>query len=195
MAEYNTSPLINVRNFNIHKLTGDTSETTTYETGEHLAEIITLTMTPQVIEGELYADGYQTDASSATTAVDIALNVRGLDPAQQAKLLNYETDDSGMVTVTGSPKEVYWGATFEAERSDGSWEYFVIYKLKFAPITKDFGTKGSSIDYQTPNISGKSLALKKLSPKGDTQFYSHILGTETNETVTSVWHDAPKFLA
>lgn len=197
MAEnvYNTAPLINVRNLNIFKLETDTKETTTYGTGEYLAETISLTMTPQVASGELFGDGYQTDSHDATVSVDIALNIRGLDPKQQAKMLNYETDANGMVIVTGSPKPVYWGATFEAERSDGSWEYFVIYKLKFAPIGKEFGTKSSSIDYKTPNVTGKSLAIKKPSPKGDVMFYGHLLGDETNTAVTSLWHDTPQFLA
>ena len=194
MAEHNTSPLINVRNFNIHKLTEDTREATTYEAGKHLAEVITLNMTPQLAEGELFADGYQTDSTSAVTAIDISLNVRGLDPAQQAELLGYESNEDGLVTVTGGPRPTYFGATFEAERSDGSWEYFVIYKLKFSPITKEFGTKGSSIDFKTPNVAGKSLALRKLTPENDTQFYSHILGSEENEAITSAWHDAPTFL-
>ena len=118
----NTAPLINVRNLNIFPLTTDSKEATVYGEGEYLAETISLNLTPQLAEGELYADGIQTDSHSAITAFDIALNVRGLDPKQQATLLNYETDANGGVLVTGNPQPKYFGVTFEAERSDGSWE-------------------------------------------------------------------------
>lgn len=188
-------PKINVKKLHIHKLKTDTdSANPTYDTAEFLSESIQITVTPKISEGELYADGVMTDSDSSVTSFDIALDIRDLPPSKRAKINNLETDEHGMVVDIANADPVYFGVTFEAERSDGTTEYRALYKVRFTPAGDEYATKTQNIDYQTAKINGKSMAIKKLTPKGKTQFGASIVGTEDNKTITGNWHKAMQFI-
>lgn len=131
--------------------------TVTYSEPEKLSEAISGGFTPNVSEANLYADDRQTDRIDLIIGYDISLETRDLSPEKEALLLGYQTDVNGGVLRTGDAQAPFVALMFRSELSNGDFEYNVLYKVKFAPVTKNNETKGENITFQTPTITGRAL--------------------------------------
>lgn len=131
--------------------------TVTYESPERISEAINGGFTPNVTEASLYADDRQTDQIDSIIGYDISLETRDLSPEMEAKLLGFQTDAKGGVLRKDDAKAPFVALMFRSELSNGEFEYNVLYKVKFAPVTKNNETKGENITFQTPTITGKSM--------------------------------------
>ncbi len=176
---------IGVRNFHFKELLTDDEDGATYGEPVRIEGLMSVGLSPQVTEGDLYADDILSEYNSAVTAFDITVGTKAFTEKQRAKLLGYPIDSNGKMRVTSNAIAPYFGVTFEAERSDGSYEFVQVHKVRFSPLEESWETKGSSISYQTPSISGKSMALLF-----NNAFYDMIGGTAENASVTSKWHES-----
>lgn len=179
-------PKIGFANLVFFPLTGEDVEGTPLTYGEpmKISEAITGGFTPQVSEASLYADDGQTDYHSNISAYDISLNTRDLTPAIEAKLLGYAVDSNGGVLRTSGATAPYGALAFKSKLSDGSYEYNVIYKVKFSPNTRDFQTQGETIEFQTPTITGRAIPRK-----ADDALDYTIRETEENTAVLATWFE------
>lgn len=158
--------------------------TVTYLEPFDISEAITGGFTPTVVEGSLYADDQQTDQHTSISGYDISLNTRDLTPQVEAKLLGYEVDSNGGVLRTSDAIAPYVALAFRSLLSDNTYEYNVLYKVKFAPVSRDHQTKGESIEYQTPTISGRAIPRR-----ADGALDYTMRESKTNATVVATWFD------
>ena len=134
----------------------------TYEEPFQIAKAIQITLTPQNIEGSLAADDTVAEFDSATVAYDVSVNVDDLLPGSESKLFGRKVDELGGVSTNTEDEAPYVALLYRQKRSKGvggGYQYRVVNKVRFVPFAEDAQTQGESINYQTPTITGKSLAL------------------------------------
>lgn len=131
--------------------------TVTYQEPIKVSEAISGGFTPNVSEAVLYADDRQTDRIDSIVGYDISLETRDLSPEIEAELLGYKVDANGGVLRTSDAQAPFVALMFRSQLANGEFEYNVLYKVKFAPVTKNNETKGENITFQTPTITGSSL--------------------------------------
>ena len=179
-------PKIGFSNLVFFPLDGDDKEGTPVTYGEpvKVSEAITGGFTPQTSEASLYADDTQTDYHSQITGYDISLNTRDLTPDVEAKLLGYKVDKNGGVLRERDATAPYGALAFKSKLSDGTYEYNIIYKVKFSPVTRDHQTQGESIEFQTPTITGRGIPRMS-----DGALDYSVRESETNKTALATWFD------
>lgn len=159
---------IGVSDLHVAVLNEDTPKgTTTYEEPQRFQGLIGITVTPTVASGELYADDQLSQSNGSLVGYEIGMNPEELTLEEQALLLGGKVDDNGGLFVPDGSKAPYVAIMFRSQKSDGEYQYRVIYKVKFQPYDETYATKDSSITYQTPTINGR--AFKRLSD-GETDY-------------------------
>lgn len=181
---------IGLRNFYYKLLKTDDENGVTYETPVRIHGLREASLTPQTAEADLYADDGLYEYSATVTGFDITIGLADIPYEDRAKLLGYPIDENGRLTVTGNAIAPWVGITFEAERSDGSYDFLQVHKVRFAPIEESFETKGDSVNYQTPSINGKSAKTTAFD-----SYYDIIRSNETNKSVIDTWHTSTKLEA
>lgn len=174
---------IGVRDLYVHELLTETETEATYGDPVRVAGLIEIGVSPQTDTAELYADDGLYESATALTSYDININVADLTPEQQGKLLGQQVNASGMVYSSTDLNPPSFGVSFRAERSDGTFEYRQMFKVKFAPSDDNYNTKGDTIDFQTAEVTGKSQALLH-----NRLFDVRVLGSEENEGITGQWN-------
>ncbi|MEK4150956.1 major tail protein [Carnobacterium sp. FSL E2-0243] len=133
----------------------------TYGEGFRIAKAIQVTLTPQNAEGNLYADDGQDEFESSTIGYDISMNTNDLLPDSESKLLGRKIDSLGGVSVTNDDEAPYHAVGFRVARSKGvggGYQYRILYKVRFSAFAEDYQTKGESVNFQTPTLTGKSIS-------------------------------------
>jgi phi13 family phage major tail protein len=166
---------INIKRLYYALLTLDDETTTTYSTPKALEKIMSIKMSPKVIEGKLYGDGIVQDQTSRIDTIDVDIDLNKLPLKIRAELLG-NTYDKGTSeeTYTDSAPDLALG--FEIEKSNGKSEYVWLYKGKMVNPEDDLKQTEGKIDYQSqktkftfvPRISdGK---LRKFADSEETDF-------------------------
>lgn len=167
------------------EVTQDNDEGITFGEPFRVAKAIEVTINPQSQEASLYADDAMVEYVSAVTGYDISLNVDDLTTEVKGKLLGYEKDADGVVIEHNELDSKEHAVAFRAKRSDGNYEYRVLYKVRFAPTEDRYKTQGDSVEFQTPTITGKAMAVT------GGLFGANVIDKETTESVISAWFEKP----
>ncbi|MCD2493315.1 major tail protein [Lacrimispora sp. NSJ-141] len=139
------------------------------ETGKYSAPItfgkaIGLQVTPSYAEGSLNADDMQAEYDKEFNYADVTLNTSTIP-------LQAHQDMFGHTVVTESEKSVEFNANDQnnyvgmgwitVEKVDGVRAFTgnFLYKVKFSEPAEDYATKGDAIEYKTPSIAGRAVAL------------------------------------
>lgn len=162
----------------------DTKAGVAYGDPFRIAKAIEVTINPQVQDASLYADDALSEYYSAVTAFDITLNVDDLTPEVRGKLLGLEPDENGMIVQTNQITAPNVAIAFRSKRSDGSYEYRNQYKVKFNPTEDRYETQGENINFQTPTITGRAMALDY-----DGSYGAYVIGTDENKELTDKWFE------
>lgn len=122
---------------------------------------IALTITPNYSEGSLNADDAQAEYDKIFNYAEMTMGTNTIPVKAHEVMFGH--------TVKTEEKEIDFNAKDEAnyigvgwitvEKIDGK-QYFTgnfIYKAKFTEPSEDYETKGDSITYKTPSISGRAL--------------------------------------
>lgn len=154
----------------------------TYGTPFRIAKAINIGLTPQKAEASLYADDGLDEYISSTTAYDISINTNTLEPAIEAQLLGKKVDSNGGISTTTEDVAPLFAVAFRSLRSDGSYEFRVVYKVRFSAFDESYNTKGENIEFQTPTFTGRASARDY-----DGRYDFKLIGTAANKTVTDAW--------
>lgn len=176
---------IGLRDLFAMPIESETAEATTYGEAFRVAKAITLGLTPNVSEAQLYADDGLDESVSSLMGYDLSLNVNNLLPDVESKLLGKKLDAKGGIVTTGDDIAPAFALAWRAQQSDGKFEYRVIYKVKFAPSDENYQTKGDSVEFQTPTITGK------VSQRADGKIDYKIVEGAENADVIGGWFTAP----
>lgn len=158
----------------------------TYQAPVRLAKLINIGITKTVGEAELYADDSLDEYVAQQTAQEISINPKDISTEHEALLLGKRLDSNGGIVSGSNDNAPYCAVMFRSKKSDGTYQYRVLYKVKFRPYDETYDTQSNSITFQTPTITGRSMARNT-----DGNFDYKLDESVDNQAVVSTWFEAP----
>lgn len=148
-----------------------------YVSGFKCGKAINTSITPNYNEASLFADDQEQEHVKEFKNAAVSLGVDRLPVVASKVVFGHSTNDSGEESnnVSDSPNYVGYGFV-TSELLDGKTKYraCVLLKVLFAEGEESFETKGDSIVFKNPSLSGTAMAVeggewRKKSPYYDTQ--------------------------
>lgn len=141
--------------------TGDNADVVTgmtFGTPVRITDAISANITPNHATAELYGDDIQTDDLSTFINATIEFNIRDIPPAALVTLFGLRRGSKGEVVYSGEDVSAEVAIGFRALKSPGNhYRYFWLRRVKFTLGADQFNTKGDSIQFNTPTITGKAM--------------------------------------
>lgn len=139
-------------------------ETGEYSNGFQCGKAIGVSITPNYVEGSLYADDEQDEYERAFQNANVTLNTNTL-PIKAANTMYGHTidEETGEIIYKTTDESNYVGVGFVVSQTVSGVKSFVatiITCVKFTEAAEDFSTKGESITYVTPSQEGLAIADK-----------------------------------
>lgn len=141
---------------------------------------VSTTVTPNFNQASLFADDMQVEDVNEFKNATIALSVDTLPIKASEVLFGHTVSTEGVEKDKSSDSGVYVGYGFiSSEMLDGAKKYraCLLLKAKFVESEEAYTTKGDSIAFTTPNLSGTAFAIgvgsdpeewRRKSPRFDT---------------------------
>lgn len=132
----------------------------TYGTPATLGKAVSMSITPNSAEGTLYGDDVAVEHDEAFTDADVTLGSTYIPTALWATIFGH-TVSTDEVTFGAADTAPYIGiGAIAPKKIDGVEKYEAIFltKVKMSEPESSFETKGDSITYNTPEISGSAIA-------------------------------------
>ena len=121
---------------------------------------IGMNVTPNYSEGSLNADDVQAEYDKEFNYAELSMNTSTV-PLEAHDTMFGHTVNENAVDFNANDEAKYVGQGWIApEKVDGKKYYTgnFLYKAKYSEPSEEYTTKGDSIEYKTPSISGRSLA-------------------------------------
>lgn len=130
--------------------------------GEQFAfgKAIGLNVTPNYSEGSLNADDVQAEYDKEFNYAEVTMNTSTVPLVAHDKMFGHKVNENA-VDFNAYDEANYVGQAWIApEKVDGKKYYTgnFLYKAKYSEPSEEYSTKGDSIEYKTPSISGRALA-------------------------------------
>ena len=125
---------------------------------------IGITVTPSFAEASLYADDIQAEYDKEFKYADVAMNTSTLPLEAHERMFGHKIggNSESEINYNANDEQSYVGMGWiSSEKIDGKRKYVgnFLNKAKFSEPSEDYSTKGDNIEYKTPSISGRALAL------------------------------------
>ena len=137
--------------------------TVTWRAGSVLNRAITVDLSVNLNDVNLYADNRIAESIKEFSNGAITLNGDDVSPENISRILGHEVRREGTKTIIiarGGDNGGYFGVGFFADRLKDnvkSYRALWIHKVKFGIPNENFQTKGDSITFQTKTIAGTFL--------------------------------------
>ena len=138
-----------------------------------------------------YADDGAAEIVKEFKSGKLTLGVDDLG-AEAASVLTGSTIDSNHVVISasedgGSPVAI----GFRAEKANGCYRYFWLYRVKFGVPATNLATKGDGITFSTPTIEGTILHRNKLDASGKHPWKAEVTEGDKDVTAATItgWYD------
>lgn len=138
----------------------------TYDTPKPLAKAISAELSVEVAEAILYADDGPSEIVKEFKSGTLTLGVDDLGAEAAAALTGATLDANGVLISSSEDGGTPVAIGFRAARSNGTFQYFWLYRVKFALPSTTLATKADSITFSTPSIEGTILRRNKPDAKG-----------------------------
>lgn len=145
---------IGLRDLHYALLTDDTSTGATYEAPVKIAGAISANVNPNTSSATLFADDGPYDSATTLGEIVVELNLADLPPAASAAILGHTYGANKLLVKKSSDQPPYLALGYRSLMSSGKYRYTWLYKGKFTDGEQNNQTKGDSIEYQTPTITG-----------------------------------------
>lgn len=160
--------------------------TATYDTPVRIVGAISANVNPNSSSASLFADDGPQDTAATLGEISLELNMSDLPLATQAELLGHTIED-GVLKKKGGDVPPWVAIGFRTLKSNGSYRYYWLNKGKFATPEEDLKTKGDSIEFQTPTITGSFV---KRDSDDEWQRQADSDDTESATAITN-WFKSP----
>lgn len=134
-----------------------------YTNGFRCGRAIDTSITPQFAEGSLFGDNTKAEYDKEFKHADITLGTTTLPIKAHNVMFGHKVnEDETEITYNAGDESGYVGYGFyvtKKEEGKKSYEAAWLPKCKFVDGADSYKTKGDTIEYQTPSISGQALAL------------------------------------
>ena len=148
------------------KITEDSSGIETYAVPSVLAKAITAELSVELIEAILYADDGAAEVVKDFNSGTLTLGVDDIGPTVAADLTGASTDDNGVLISASENVGTPVAVGFRAQKANGTYRYFLLYRVKFGLPATNLQTKADSITFSTPTIEGTVMRRNKLDGMG-----------------------------
>lgn len=171
-------------------ITEGTGGVETYGAPKIMAKAISAELAPQIAEATLYADDGAAENVKEFTSATFTLGVDDLASDVMADLLGVTVDQNGVVVSTPDDAAPYVAVGFRAKRSNGKYQYFWLYRVKFGVPNNTLATKGESITFNTPSIVGTVMRRNKADGNGGHPWKVDVVegATGVDQTVIDGWY-------
>lgn len=134
---------------------GSTAGSATYGTPKKIGNAVSVDINPATQTANLYGDDMAVATDISLQEITVTLETTDIPLEDQAILLGHTYDSvSGTLTAKGSDTAPDVALLFESQKHDGGIRCAKLLKGKFAPSQETINTKGESLDYQVPQITG-----------------------------------------
>ncbi len=153
---------IGLKNMVIAPLTADTETGHTYGDLQLVGGSIEASISPENADPDIqYADDVEWDAVYPDPEITFNTTLVDLPLPLQEQILGHTIDENGVLVKKDSDTPPYFAVGFKAEKSDHTFRYVWLYKVRAKPITENFGTKeGATINRQTQEVEW--TAIKRI---------------------------------
>lgn len=148
------------------KITEDVNGEETYGPPTVLAKAITAELSVELVEGILYADDGAAEVVKDFNSGTLTLGVDDIGPTVAADLTGATTDDNGVLISASENVGTPVAVGFRAQKANGTYRYFWLYRVKFGLPATNLQTKADSITFSTPTIEGTVMRRNKLDGMG-----------------------------
>lgn len=159
----------------------------TYAAPVKLAPAIEANVTPSFQNATLYGDDRAIEEASSLESIEVELNVADLAPEHYELLMGVTKNADGVIIDNVNDVSPYVALMFELPKADGTKKLYVYYKGKFNPPATEAKTKGESVEFQTPTISARFLAVEN----GDWRAHLDTADVDADAAVIAAWYNAP----
>lgn len=140
------------------------SDSNTYSGGFKCGQAISTSVTPNYNEAPLYADNKQVENVTEFKNANVTLGVDRMPVIASSVMFGHKVDENGEEISKTDDAAGYVGYGFiTAELSDGVKKYraCVLWKVQFKEGEESYETKGDSIVFKTPVLSGVAMGTSK----------------------------------
>lgn len=134
----------------------------TYNDAFLLGKAIGVQVNPNYAEGSLYADDEQAEYDKEFRYAEVTLNTTTIPAVARKSMFGHEvgSDSEEIVFNTGDESAYVGTGWVTTEKVDGKKKYVgnVLLKCKYSEPSEDYASKGDSIEYKTPSITGRAVA-------------------------------------
>ena len=139
-------------------------ESGVYSNGFACGKAVSMNITPNYVEGSLYADDEQAEYEKAFQNATVSLGTSTLPIAAASVMYGHQTNvETGEVVydTTDEPKNVGVGfVVTEVVNGVRAFIAFILTCVKFSEGAESFTTKGDSITFATPTQEGLAIGDK-----------------------------------
>lgn len=129
------------------------NSTPVYETPIRIAGAISAKVNPNSSTATLFADDGPSESATTIGEISLELNIKDLPLPVQAALLGH-TYEGAILKRKSSDVPPWVAIGFRSLKSNGKYRYTWLTKGKFGVPEQDNETKGDSVNFQTPTITG-----------------------------------------
>jgi phi13 family phage major tail protein len=148
------------------KITEDENGEETYGLPAVLAKAIKADLSVELTEAVLYADDGAAEVIKDFKSGKLSLSVDDIGISAATDLTGASTDDNGVLISASESAGAPVAVGFRAQKADGRYRYFWLYRVKFGLPATNLQTKGDSITFSTPTIEGTVMRRNKLDGNG-----------------------------
>ena len=133
-----------------------------YEKGMYLGEGISTEVTPSYAEGSLYGDNAQVESVKEFTSADVTIGVTKVPATAVPILFGHTVDSDGNEVSNADDAAGYFGYGFIVRKIESgvfSYQAVALLKVQAAEGTESYQTKGDSVTFSTPSLTGKAMAV------------------------------------
>ena len=159
---------IGLRDLYVDVLTSDEEGTAVYKNSPaKLAKAISADLSVNITQATLHADDGVDETASEFVDGELKLGTNDLSAEAVAKILGLKPDSKGVLVSNADDMPPYVAVGFRAKKPNGKFKYVWLYKVKFNIPSESYKTKGESIEFTTPEITGKIIARTDGAWKAD----------------------------
>ena len=163
------------------KITEDANGNETYETPKQLAKAIKADLSVELAEAILYADDGAAEIVKEFKSGKLSLEVNDIGALAAEDLTGAKLDDNKVLISASEDGGDAVAIGFRANKANGKYRYFWLFRVKFGIPETNLQTKGDNITFQTPTIEGTVMRRNKVDGKGQ-----HPWKAEVNEDDSGV---------
>lgn len=160
---HKASSTIGLKNMVIAPITADDENGTTYGDIQKIAGSIEATISPENADPDVqYADDIEYDVVYPDPELTFKTKLADVPLAVQKMIFGNRIDTNGVLLRGATDKPPYFAVGFKSEKSDHTFRYVWLFKVRAQPMSEEYGSKeGATINRKTHEVEW--TAIKRTS--------------------------------